>query len=387
MRFLPARTLMALVALLALLLPGPALWAEEAESSAGQPPGISPAYIKDLLGLSVYVQGGYTWNFNGQKENQLRVFDTEANSFTLDLAQVIFARQAAVGGLGYMVKISAGETAKLIHSAGLGDLGDDAFDLTDAYLTYVAPVGNGLELSFGKFETWIGAEVIDAAGDWNYSRSYLFGFAVPFTHTGLKVSYPFTDMVRVSAFAVNGWDKSTDNNKDKSYGAQLSTTPLPGLCLTFNFLGGPEEDDNNHSQRYLYDAVATYGPPMVVGLSLMVNYDYGYEENNNNAEIPGTSPAIWQGVAGYARYQFLSWLAAALRGEWFQDRNGFRTGLGQEVTLYEVTFTPEIEIRERLLLRPEYRHDWASEEVFQDGDGAFTEKSQDTIAVGLMYTW
>ena len=102
--------------------------------------------IKNMLGLSVYLQGGDTYNFANpdSQENGLRVFDHKANSFTLDLAQIVFNKDAAVGGIGYRLKLSAGETAKFIHATGLGT-SDDAFDLTEAYIDYVAPLGKGLK--------------------------------------------------------------------------------------------------------------------------------------------------------------------------------------------------------------------------------------------------
>ncbi len=58
--------------------------------------------IKSALGMSVYLQGGYTYNFADpdNQTNDLRVFDHEANSFTLDLAQLVFTKDAPVGGVG-----------------------------------------------------------------------------------------------------------------------------------------------------------------------------------------------------------------------------------------------------------------------------------------------
>jgi hypothetical protein len=149
--------------------------------------------IKDYLGLSIYLQGGYNFNFRNPDSgtNRQRVFDQEANSFLLDLAQIQFAREAPRGGVGYKLKLSFGETAKYIHSAGLGDPGE-AFDLTEAYVNYVAPLGSGLKVQFGKFVTYHGAEVIEARDNYNYSRSFLFNFAIPFTHTGFLVGYAFS---------------------------------------------------------------------------------------------------------------------------------------------------------------------------------------------------
>jgi hypothetical protein len=70
-----------------------------------------------------------------------------------------------------------------------------------------------------------------------------------------------------------------------------------------------------------------------------------------------------------------------VRAEYFKDQDGVRTGTAQ--ALKEITFTPEIRVAQGLIIRPEYRHDWSDERVFDSGTG----KNQDTIALGVMYTW
>ena len=52
------------------------------------------------------------------------------------------------------------------------------------------------------------------------------------------------------------------------------------------------------------------------------------------------------------------------RGEWFNDTDGFNTGVAQQVK--EVTFTGEYKIIEGLLWRGEYRHDWSDQPFFLD---------------------
>jgi hypothetical protein len=101
--------------------------------------------IKNYLGLSIYLQGGYTFNFKNLDSgtNEQRIFDQKANSLLIDLAQIQLAKDAPMGGLGYKLKVSFGETAKYIHSKGLGER-NDVVDLTEAYVNYVAPLASGL---------------------------------------------------------------------------------------------------------------------------------------------------------------------------------------------------------------------------------------------------
>lgn len=126
--------------------------AEAPKAEAPKTTGATLDDIKKLLGLSIYLQGGYNYNFRDPSsgENELRIFDHKANTFTVDLAQIVFNKDAEVGGIGYRLKLSAGETAKFIHAAGVGNT-DDPFDLTEAYIDYIAPVGKGLKFRLGKF--------------------------------------------------------------------------------------------------------------------------------------------------------------------------------------------------------------------------------------------
>ena len=260
-------------------------------------PAITLDEIKNLLGMSLYLQGGYTFNFANPDSgnNEQRLFDKKANTFLLDLAQIQFAKDPAVGGIGYKLKVSMGETAKSIHAAGLGNP-DDAFDLTEAYVDYVAALGSGLKLRFGKFATYLGAEVIEAKDNFNYSRSFLFNYAVQFTHTGFMAGYKFSDAFTANVYLVNGWDVSTDKNKGKTVGASFVVTPVDPLQLTFNFMYGPEQANNNSSNRFLFDWIGAF--KATKKLMVMVNVDYGQEEKD---PLNRENESKWYGVAGYAK--------------------------------------------------------------------------------------
>ena len=53
---------------------------------------------------------------------------------------------------------------------------------------YVSLLTGKLQLDAGKFVTPLGAEVIESQDDWNYSRSILFGYAIPFYHAGMRAT-------------------------------------------------------------------------------------------------------------------------------------------------------------------------------------------------------
>ena len=359
-----------------------------AEDAKPTPPAINADDLKKALGLSIYLQAGYTYNGNASSitgvagdpgaENNLRGYDHKANSFTLDLMQIVLQKDPALGNTGFKLKLSAGETAKLIHAAGLGTqptgtANPESFDITEAYVSYNAAIGKGLRFDIGKMGTFVGAEVIEALDNPNYSRSFLFVFAEPTTHTGVKASYVFSDIVNAAVFAVNGWDNATDNNKGKSYGASLNISAGDPFSAYVNYLAGPEQNDNNHNNRSLLDLVATIKP--VKPLSIILNYDNGKED------FTGAASQTWSGVSAIVKYDISDTYSIAVRGESFDDKDGARTGVKQKLTEY--TITPEIRLNGGLVLRPEYRHDSSDKQSFDNG----TKKSQDTIALAAMYRW
>jgi hypothetical protein len=359
-----------------------AAFAEDAKPAS---PAISADDLKKALGLSIYLQGGYTYNGNASSnsasssENDLRVFDHKANAFVLDLAEIMFAKDPAAGAIGYKVKFSAGETAKLIHATGLGTqptgtANPESFDVTEAYMSYTASIGKGLRFDFGKMATFIGAEVIEAIDNPNYSRSFLYNYAEPITHTGLKASYVFNDNVNAALFAVNGWDNATDNNKGKSYGISVNVAAGDPFSAYINYLQGPEQTDNNSNKRSLLDLVATI--KLVKPLSIILNYDDGKEE-----KALGTADAKWSGLSGIVKYDLTDKYSVALRGETFDDKDGFRTGTVQK--LKEVTVSFDAKLGGGLVLRPEYRRDSSDKQSFDNA----TKKTQDTVALGAMYRW
>ncbi len=373
------------------LLAGTAAFAAPAFAEDAKPaaPLVSADDIKKALGMSIYLQSGYTYNGNAStgQVNDWRVFDQPANSFGLDLAEIVFSKDPATGVLGYKVKVSAGETAKFIHAAGLGTqptgtyANPESFDITEAYVSYTAPIGKGLRFDIGKMVTFFGAEVIEAIDNPNYSRSFLFNYAIPFTHTGAKASYTFNDNVNAALFVVNGWDNATDNNMSKSVGVSVNVASGDPFSANINYMTGPEEANNSSNSRSLLDLVATIKP--LKPLSIILNYD-----NATEAKVPGTllpsgitSDAKWNGFAGIVKYDFTDRYSLSARAESFDDADGFRTGIKQ--TLTEVTVTPELRLAGGLILRPEYRHDSSDKRSFDNG----TKKSQDTLALGAMYRW
>jgi len=312
-----------------------------------------------------------------------RAFDVSHNNFSLNLAKLTLEKKNDLGNrLGFRLDFAFGPTAERIQSVYdrsrvIDGVGFDATKhLLQAYASYVAPVGKGLTIDFGKFTTPVGAEVIETKDNFNYSRSFLFTYG-PYYHAGVRAKYVANDKVAVTGFLINGWDKLFDNNTGKTVGFSVGLTPTKKFSLTQTYLGGPENDLTNKGWRNISDTVAT----VIVNdkVTLLGNFAYTKDRRYINNRL---TEGNWKGFAGYARFAFTNKIAFSPRFEIFDDPQGFQTGTPQ--TLKGLTFTQEFKLSNNLLSRFEFRRDMSDQSFFAKAGGR-TAKQQNTFLVGLSY--
>lgn len=275
------------------------------------------AQAKDLfkvledIEIHGFASASYSYNFNEPVDGTncgkfsgggcLRIFDRDDNSFKFDVGELVFLKEAANrGDIGFRTDLAFGfsvpEVSKAASSDSIGGSNDD-FDVQQAYVSWNAPIGKGINIDFGKFITHIGLEVIEGYDGWNnnFSRSFLFGLAIPFVHTGVRASYDINDQVSVMGGIFNGWDTTTDNNDSKTLGAQVAYTPWDGGTFLFNWIGGNETATDN-DYRTVFDFVGDIA--LTDRISLQLNSDYGFEENARGVGLD----AEWWGGAVVFRY-------------------------------------------------------------------------------------
>jgi hypothetical protein len=349
-------------------------------------PEAPPKTLWEELVWFAYVENSVVFNLRGDATdgvNELRFYDVD-RGYTFDMAEISLRKEPSDRyPFGFGLVLTGGEDVQFNHAIGIFRDEDDTatdtekFDLQEAYLSYRIPVGAGLTLKGGKFVTLLGYEVIESPNNLNFSRSFLFSFAIPLTHVGLLASYPVTDTLSVTAGPVLGWDVATGRNEAPSGLGQIAFTGVKDLTTSVNFIVGPEKTGDQRNLRWVVDLVASYtGIPKV---TLAANVDVGGEED---AAAAGGS-AMWWGIAGYAAYDWTEKLRTALRLEYFDDADGFRTGFGSSLGLFSATVTLQYRIWRGLVGRLEYRHDEADEPVFSGG----SRESQDTVALSLYYSF
>lgn len=362
----------------------PAAAAENAVPSS-QTAAVSTASpsAASLLGgasFSGFVDTYYGYNFNQPKSqtNTLRSFDGPSNQFALNLIELNLDKppDPTNSRLGYHLGLGFGQAMNVVNSTDPAGLGFAQY-LKEAYVSYLAPVGKGLQMDIGKFVTPHGAEVIETKDNFNYSRGLLFGYAIPYYHYGLRAKYSFNDKYSVTGFVVNGWNDIYDNNTGKTYGVTFGWNPTKKISIAEGYMAGPETAGTNAHWRQLSDTVVTYSP--TGRLTTTLNFDYG--RGDRVTGIP--TPVFWTGIAGYVKYAFNDLYAVATRYEYYNDHDGFTTGTPQH--LNEFTGTFQRMVAHHLITRLEFRRDFSNRPVFTKGTTPVM--GQNTMAAGLVYSF
>lgn len=361
---------------------------------AAAPATVAPAppSLASLLGptsLSGFVDVYYGQNFNNPatQANNLRFFDGATNQFGLNLVELVVdkAPDPTNSRTGYHVALGFGQAMNAVNgSEPKGGLGFDQY-LKEAYFSYLAPVGKGLQVDVGKFVTPHGAEVIETKDNWNYSRGILFSYAIPYYHFGMRAKYAFNDKYSLTGYFVNGWNNVVDNNTGKTYGLGFGWNPNKKFGIAQNYMAGPEENNLNSNLRQLSDTVITYSP--TGRLSFVVNGDYGRGDRFVTDTETNTlsHPVFWTGVAGYIKYAFSASSAISTRYEYYDDHDGYTTGTLVPTHFNEFTATFEKLVAHHIISRFEFRHDMSNQPVFLKGSNPVLDQS--TLTAGLVFTF
>ncbi|WP_028871481.1 outer membrane beta-barrel protein [Psychroserpens burtonensis] len=264
--------------------------------------------------------------------------------FSLGMANIIASyEKGKVGGVADLVFGPRGEAAS-------------ATVLNQLFVFY--NISENTKLTFGKFNTYLGYEVIAPAGNFNYSTSYLFSNG-PFSHTGIKADFTLSEDLSLMLGVFNQTDV-TEFNPDGSYaiGAQLGYS--------------------GHYLNLLYDDA---------GLGFEIDYTGGFDASDEffigiNAAYADNDGEGFYGVDLYPQYSINQSFSLGLRGEYFQTMSEF---IEDDLSVIGLTLTGSYTLDD-LTIKPELRLDSGSEDIFIDTD-LMNTKSLASFVVGAIYTF
>ncbi len=360
-----------------------------AQAPAGTPPTQVPAappepapptWSAGPIDFNGRVSAYYTFNANhpASMTNQLYNFNVKANQFSLDMAE--FNMSHTADPVGFELDLGFGRAFDII--AGSEQQPAIFRNIRQAFVSLKPPKAKGLQLDFGKFVTSDGAEVIETDTNWNYSRSLLFAWAIPYYHFGLRATYPVNPHFTTGIMVANGWNNVEDNNSGKLV-MFMETFTYKKFTLFENIHTGPENAGTNKGWRHLYDTTLLLTP--TGKFNAYINFDYGHNQlPPGTLTVLGNQAAVWWGGAVALHFMPTSKWSFTPRVEYFKDRDGFAVGSGVPQDLKEGTLTAEYKMMEGLLGRLEYRRDWSNQPFFDKNINPASSKSQSTITLGIL---
>jgi len=306
-----------------------------------------------------------TFNFSGTVDTYFRASFTEdpvapgtsfanLNGFSLGMANFIVSYEGEKSG--FVADVVFGPRGS---DAVFGSVGNSSEMVNQLYAYY--NIAEGVTVTLGNFNTFLGYEVISPAANFNYSTSYMFSYG-PFSHTGAKVDFSISDDVSLMVGVFNQTDQ-TEANYDRytAFGAQLG---LYGQYL--NLLAGDEYFQLDYTG----------------GFDLSDSFFLGI--NATTATLAGDTG--FAGVALYPQLTASDSFAIGLRGEFFSETEGFGALVSDgDADNFSLTLTGSF-TSGNFMFKPELRLDSASSEIFAISPTE-TSESLASFVMAMIYTF
>jgi hypothetical protein len=358
--------------------------------------------------LSGYVDTSAEWNFgtgNGHAPGYKYGGANKADGFNLNAVQVVLEKPLddKEWAAGYKVDMMFGPDANVLNTISTSAMGAASdFALKQAYVALRAPVGNGIDIKMGVFDSIIGYESTESVKDPNFTRSWAHTFE-PSTHTGILASYRVNSVISFSAGVADTYGPSinerantftspngvSDAESYKTYMGSISLT-VPdgsGFLSGSSLYGGIVNGFNSNvahvgaiANETSFYAGATIATP-VTGLRFGASYDYAGVSNQALTTGLNPSSGYFNAVAGYLSYQFTEKLSLHERAEYATlsrviagalDNSNFSGFGGIAARNLAITTTLQYDLWKNVITRAEFRwdHDLTDGHAF-GGDNAF----------------
>ena len=342
---------------------------------------------------------------------------SKADGFNLDVFQLTIAKplDETPWSAGYHVDLWAGPDANVLNTTSILANGYSSdFAIRQAYVSLNVPVGNGIDLKAGVFDSILGYESVESPNDPNYTRSYGHSME-PQTHTGVLATYRCCDIVSVSAGiadtvgptinerafeGING-GIYPNSHKAESYKTYMGSITLTapdsmGFLAGSTLYGGVVSGFSSHAAN-LQEGVGTgdecsfYVGGTIATPIKELKFGTAFDFEN----LYGVSGQTWA-VSGYATYQATEKLSFNTRGEYLNDTSGFFTYPATSAALTSphimaVTETVQYNLWKNVISRLELRWDHSLSGIDAFGGNALTEDGGPTqrnafiVAANIIY--
>ena len=290
-----------------------------------------------------------------------------SNTFQLDQIWMIVDKAPTDESRGgFHAEFVSGTAANAqITGIGGGEVG-----VYSAYASYLAPIGNGVQIDLGKIPTPLGAEVVQTNGNYFITQGAVFGLQ-PVVHTGVAFTTQLTDELGFTGGIVNDVysDTGISGDNDKAYYGQFQFGG-DGFGLNVGGIIGDADASqcgitpgtggrSDECTVSVVDVTLTADP--TDNLSVWVNYDWFHA---NGAQNAGHGDA--HGISGAGRLALTDDMGVSGRVEYIWTEDTLAPGSSDDAELLTLTGTVDKTLAEGLVGRIELRWDTALE---PDGAG------------------
>lgn len=339
---------------------------------------------QDGVNISWFIDGSYNYLSESNRFTSGvldRINDIQQNGATLQQSRLTFDKRPD-SGFGGLINFIIGRDAFFTQSFGFTPVINHylGFDLEQYYAQYAqAP----WTIQAGHFESLAGYEQIDPTLNVNFSRA-IVGYLVPNAHLGVRTTYAVNKNFNLRFGVNNGWDNLRDTSRQKTLEFNIDYTMDPFSFWIACYSGEERIVDFTAEgpvgRRNLFDFIGTY--KATEKLNFAVEYDYSMQ---TNVLLPDetTGQAVAQGIAGYAIYKLNDKWQFCLRAEYFDDSDGFRTGVKQ--IWKEITFTIGYFPNKHVGIHLEARRDFSNVNSFVDVNGVTTNNNNQSVGLEIYY--
>ena len=226
-----------------------ATFATPAPTTTGMP-AESQKITDALHGTTVnfLFDGYYAYNFNAPigRDNLLRAYDVSSNAFSLNQGDIVLENAPDVANdkrWGARLDLQFGQATETLQGNAASEPRPEVYrNIFQAYGTYVAPIGTGVTIDFGKWASALGIENNYTKDQMNYSRSFWFDF-LPFYHEGARVHYQVNSVVGLNYWMINGTEQTEPFNGYKDQLVGIVLQPSKKFNWTAQYYRGQEHPD------------------------------------------------------------------------------------------------------------------------------------------------
>jgi len=317
-------------------------------------------YVKNVLCIATLCFGTTVFaQEEVEEKKQLSISGSVDTYFRTNLSSTDVGSQApgssfanetgfALGMANLIATYDMGKTG-VVADLVFGPRGDDAVGSDLPYVNQLYAywtVSDKTTLTLGRFNTFLGYEVISPAANFNYSTSFLFSSG-PFSHVGLKADFTLSDDFSLMLAVMNVTDENFNGT---------SNGTIPGAYSL-----GAQLGYSGQFLNFYYDGNAKLG--------FEVDYTGGFDLSDSfflgiNAAYADNDGEGFSGAALYPQITTTDNFTIGLRGEYFSIHTD---AVLDDPSIFAVTLTGSYSI-ENLTIKPELRLDNNSEALFFDND-------------------